>query len=382
MTLLPAFLRLPQLQTRYEFIASPDRQSTVTFVVIAAVLVVVLVLGSMLVRRRSRHLDPQQRQKHGRRVFHRTARNLGLEKHHVALLEQLLRATKVRQPFLVFSNAGMLDDVLKKGVYALQQNTTMKPEDRERRLSYLFQIKQIIERGSRNASGIRSTVTLKAGQSVDILTDKNERFESHVLSNMRNLLALATPSAAGGTAPRWPRGTRLRINFWRDADAGYSFETKVLGYDTLKGSLAMLVHHAKTLRRAQQRRFRRSPLNRPCFFYPIHIVSGEGRRSERRAVVQEHMRLLGSLLDISAGGCSVTSLYPLKPGSLCKIEFELGRRQGISVFGKVKRVRREGTRGGIMHLMFTKMSGAYLNQIYLYVYDYSPPPRRFVPASR
>ena len=111
------------------------------------------------------------------------------------------------------------------------------------------------------------------------------------------------------------------------------------------------------------------------------MVTVEGKRNERRAVVQEHMRLLGNLLDISAGGCSITSLYPLKPGSLCKIEFELGRRQHLSVFGKIKRVRRQSRRGGIMHVMFTKMSTAFLNQIYLYVYDYAPP-RRFAPSPR
>jgi hypothetical protein len=27
----------------------------------------------------------------------------------------------------------------------------------------------------------------------------------------------------------------------------------------------------------------------------------------------------------------------------------------------------------VMHVMFTKLSSHYLNQIYLYVYDYSPP---------
>jgi len=381
MLILEGLAGLTLLQTRYEFLATPDRRSTWIFVIVAAALAIVLVLGSVLVRRRSRNLDPQQRQKYGRRVFHRTAKNIGLQKHHVALLEQVLRATKVRQPFLVFSSPAMLDDVLKKGVYALQQSTTMKPEDRERRMSHLFQIKQIIERNARSGVGVRSTSTLKPGQSVDIVTDKGERFESRVLSNMRDMLALEAPKAPSGTALRWPRGTRIKISFWRDSDAGYTFETKVLGYDTLKGTPGMLVHHAKTLRRAQQRRFRRSSLNRPCFFYPIHLVTAEGKRTERRAVVQAHMRLLGNLLDISAGGCSITSLYPLKPGALCKIEFELGRRQHISVFGKVKRVRRQSSRGGIMHVMFTKMSTSFLNQIYLYVYDYSPP-RRIVPPGR
>ncbi|MBN1837639.1 MAG: hypothetical protein JW820_17415, partial [Spirochaetales bacterium] len=292
--------RLALLQTRYEFLARPDRRSTWIFLSVAAVLMLVFVIAGVLMRRRSRSLDPQQRQKYGRRVFHKTAKNMGLQKHHVALLEQLLRLTKVRQPFLVFSSPSLLDDVLKKGVYALQQNSAMKPEDRERRMSYLFQIKQIIERNARTSSSVRSTVMLKPGQAVDILTDKGERCESRVLSNMRDMLALEVPKGADGAARRWPRGTRIKINFWRESDAGYSFETKVLGYDTLKGTPGLLVHHAKTLRRAQQRRFRRSSLNRPCFFYPIHLVTTQGKRAERRAVVQAHMRLLGNLLDISA----------------------------------------------------------------------------------
>jgi hypothetical protein len=136
----------------------------------------------------------------------------------------------------------------------------------------------------------------------------------------------------------------------------------------------VLVHHAKTLKREQQRKYRRSPIHRPCFFFPVLIVdSGPGRRAGKKAVVQATRRYIGNLVDISAGGCSVNSVYPLKPGSLCKIEFELARRQRITVFGKVKSVRKTGFRGGVMHIMFTKLSSHYLNQIYLYVYEFTPP---------
>jgi c-di-GMP-binding flagellar brake protein YcgR len=178
---------------------------------------------------------------------------------------------------------------------------------------------------------------------------------------------------AGGQI-RWPRGTRVKVNFWRESDAGYAFESKVLGYDKVKGNQCVLVHHARTLKREQQRKYRRSPIHRPCFFFPVLIVdSGTGRRAGKKAVVQTIRRYLGNLIDISAGGCSINSIYPLKPGNLCKIEFELARRQRITVFGKVKRVRKTGFRGGVMHIMFTKLSSHYLNQIYLYVYDFSPP---------
>ena len=362
------------LQTQYEFLYAPDSRSILIFAVIAAVFIGIIVLGGALSRRRNRNLDPEQRRKYGRYVFHRMAKNIGLQKHHIEILEYLVRVCSVRQPFLIFSNTGLLDDMLKKGVYALHQNTKIKEEERERRLTYLFQIKQIIERNARGAGALRSTVMVRSGQSVGITTETGRHYTSRVVSNMKDMVAIAAVNDETGTQMRWPRGTRLKISFWRESDAGYAFESKVLGYERIKGTLCVLLHHARTLRREQQRRFRRSPIHRPCFFFPVLVMeTGSGRRAQKRAVVQTTRRYLGNLLDISAGGCSINSVYPLKSGSLCKIEFELARRQRITVFGKVKRIRKTGYRGGIMHVMFTKLSSHYLNQIYLYVYDFSPP---------
>jgi c-di-GMP-binding flagellar brake protein YcgR len=91
-------------------------------------------------------------------------------------------------------------------------------------------------------------------------------------------------------------------------------------------------------------------------------------------MVQASRRLLGHLLDISAGGCSISSLTPLPAGSLCKVEFEIRRQNRIVVFGKVMRLRgQQSERGGVMHLMFTSVSSQHLNQIYSFVYDYAPP---------
>jgi c-di-GMP-binding flagellar brake protein YcgR len=368
------------LQTQYDFLATPDRRSILIFAIIAAVFLGIIILGGALSRRRNRRFDPEQRRRYGRYVFQRMARNIGLQRHHIEILGYLIRVCNVRQPFLIFSSSGLLDDILKKGIYALHQDTKLKEEERERRLTYLFQIKQIIERNARKGIGVRSTVMMRPGQTVAISPESGGQYNTRVVSNLKDMVALAAVQDVAGNQIRWPRGTRLRINFWRESDAGYAFESKVLGYDRLKGTQCVLVHHARTLKREQQRRYRRSPIHRPCFFFPILIVdSGSGRRAQKRAVVQNTRRYLGNLIDISAGGCSINSVYPLKPGSLCKIEFELARRQRITVFGKVKRTRKTGFRGGVMHIMFTKLSSRYLNQIYLYVYDFSPPRSR-VPA--
>jgi len=362
------------LQAR-PFLPTADNRTTITFLLVAGIVVLFLIVGGLIVSRRRLRTDPESRRRYSRQVFYKMARNLGLSKIHIDYLEYLVRVCKVQQPFLVFSNPGLLDDLLRKGIYSLQQNAALKAEDRERRMAHLFQIKQIIERNAKRAVGLSSTSFLRVGQGLAITPEGGLQYQCRVMSNMRDLLAVSAPASASGGTVRWSRGTRVKLSFWREGDAGYTFQSKVVALDTIKGVPCILIQHSRSLRRAQQRKYRRSPLNRPCFFYPVHIVEQQqGRTTERKALVQANRRLLGHLLDISAGGCSVSSLAPLPAGSLCKLEFEIRRQSRIVVFGKVKRTRgMKSQHGGVMHLMFTTLSSQHLNQIYTFVYGYSPP---------
>jgi len=373
---------LPLLQAGYKFLPTPAT-STIVYVLIAfGVIVVLLVVGGSLSYRRTRYLDPEQRQRFRRAEFERMARDIGLGRQHTEYLEYLIRVCKVKQPFMVFTNAGLLDDILRKGITFLHQNASITQEERERRMAFLFQIKQIIERNAKRGIGINSSHFLKVGQGLAISPEGGGQFQSRVMSNMRDMLALSAPKSEAGTAIRWQRGTRLKLTFWREGDAGYTFQSKLLAYDSIKGQPCLLVQHSRTLRREQQRKFRRTALNRPCFFWAVHIVEEQqGRKTVRRAMIQTNRRVLGHVQDISAGGCAISTLYPLPAGSLCKAEFEITRQNRIVVFGKIKRVRGLGFhRGGVMHLMFTTLSSRHLNQIYSYVYGYAPKIPGPVPA--
>jgi c-di-GMP-binding flagellar brake protein YcgR len=377
-------IALPLLQAGYQFLPTPKAGSIITVLVIAGIVVVLLAVGGILAYRRSHYRDPEQRQRFRTSEFRRTAAGMGLGQQHIEYLEYLIRVCKVKQPFMVFTNAGLLDDVLRKGIFSLHQDTSIKQDERERRMAFLFQIKQIIERNAKRGTGITSSHFLKVGQGVALSLEGGGQFQSRVMSNMRDMLALSAPKNEAGTTLRWQRGTRMKLTFWREGDAGYAFESKVLAYDTIKGVPCLLVQHSKTLRRAQQRKFRRTALNRPCFFFPVHIVEEqEGRKTVRRAMIQTNRRVLGHVQDISAGGCAIATMYPLAAGSLCKAEFEISRQNRITVFGKIKRVRGLGHhRGGVMHLMFTTLSSRHLNQIYSYVYDYAPSSAGRAPAAR
>ncbi len=191
---------------------------------------------------------------------------------------------------------------------------------------------------------------------------------------MKDFLTVSAPAAPAGASTRWMRGTKLAVYLWRDNDAGYSFVSKILGYDTVKGVSSILIQHSKTLRREQRRRSRRRELMRACFYYPIRIAeSDQGRKGDRKAIVEQNMRTLGTVVDLSAGGCAIQSLNPFDKGKLVMIEFDIDKQAPMRAFGKVMHVHRQKTRGGVMHVKFTRVTRQHLNRISEFVYDFSRP---------
>jgi hypothetical protein len=329
--------------------------------------IALLILVGVLVARARRGRTPEEIQRYSRHLFRRTAKSLGLTPPQIDMLERLVAAVKVRQPFLVFSSPALLDDVLRRGLYSIDANREASEEEREARKAIVFGIKQAIERNARRGSVLRSTHLVKPGQVLAVGPEGAAKFQSRVVSNMRDFMTILAPAADGG---RWPRGTPVDIYFWREGDAGYTFRSKVLGYDNVKGSACVLVQHSKALRKEQRRKAKRKELMRACFYYPVRLVDEGG---QRRAVIEHGLRALGTVVDLSTGGCAIQTLSPFEPGRLVMVEFDIERKTPIRAFGKVKGVRRAGPRGGVMHVMYTRVTRQYLNRICEFVYDFSKP---------
>ncbi len=356
------------LQTGFRFIGTGEdsAQNLVWFGVIVGALALLILIGALVSRAR-RGRTPEEMQRYSRHLFRRTAKSLGLTPPQIEALDRLVEAVKVRQPFLVFSSASLLDDVLRRGLSAIEADRTATEEVREARKSILFGIKLAIEANARRGTVLRSTHLVKPGQVLAVGTEGGTKFQSRVVSNMRDFLTILAPAADGG---RWPRGTPVDIYFWREGDAGYTFRSKVLGYDTVKGSGCVLVQHSKTLRKEQRRKAKRKELMRACFYYPVRVADEGG---QRRAVIEHNLRALGTVVDLSTGGCAIQTLSPFEPGRLVMVEFDIERKTPIRAFGKVKGVRRAGPRGGVMHVMYTRVTRQYLNRICEFVYDFSRP---------
>lgn len=360
------------LQSRIQYWPEQNVTSIIFGIAIVLIFVVVLLVGGIMAGKGKKSVASQR--KFNRNVFQRMASNVGLAKTQLESLEKLIKVCKVKQPFLIFSNAGLLDDILKKGIYSVNHNKELSEGDKEKRLNDYYKIKEKLERSSRRGVGITSTNLIRPGQSIVISLPDGTQLQTKIVTNLKRMLVCAIPDELAADSLTWKRGTNIKAHFWRNNDSGYVFASKILGYDSVQGRPTFLIQHSRTLKRNQQRKFRRRPLARSCFFYPIEIVSvGKGRNVRRRAYVQENFKHIGNFLDISAGGCSVNSQAPLERGKLLMIMFEIERGERLTAYGKVRRVTQSKGLFSVMHIMFTKVTSRNLNNIYSYVYNYVQP---------
>lgn len=357
----------PLLQS-VQFFSKPDpTQNLIAIIAISGFLV--LFLGWAVITMRVSNKPGS----YSRGSFRKRAKKLGLVKDEIRLLEQFIKATNFLSPNRALENTRALDGLLKKAIASLDEKTDMPAAEKEARKHVIYTIKQKIETNSQQLKIISSTLSLPINTEVVIRTRSGESYSSFITSNMQSMLGMECPIAEeSGRGFPWQKGEDLGITFVRGGTEVYAFKTKVLGYKRVRGILSVFVEHGKNLKQIQKRRAKRREISRPAIYYPVEIIeTGKGKKVERQAVVNKNRRVLGSLQDISAGGCAILTRSPLPKASLIKVDFETAKGKPVSAYGKVRGASRVPPRGGIMHVQFTNVSRQNLNKIRDYVYEYS-----------
>lgn len=309
--------------------------------------------------------------KYNKRTFRHRAAAMGFTKPEIRTLEYLIKLYKVRSPYNLLRNTETLNSTLRKALLRIEEDIASKDVKEGQKL-ILYRIKQKVELNSEKKEIMAGTKQLKPGQKLHISTPGGVRYPSMVTSNLNNYLGTRIPSDEHGNQIRWRKGTKVLVFFWKSNGQGYSFESKVSGYNNIRGVPSLFLNHSKSIHQAQQRRFRRKQLGKPAYMYAIRIITtGFGKNQQRKAVVDTKSGALATILEVSAGGCSLRSTYPLGPGELMKLEFETFHGQKIVAFGKVKSTSKLHPVGGIMHVMFTKVSRDNINKINAFIYDFS-----------
>ncbi len=349
-----------------------DTTTTIVGITLFAIFAIILIVAGLSSNSGGRTSSSGGRssRKFSRRKFRRHATSRGLSRGEIRVLENLIKKYRVQRPYSLLNNSPSLDATLNRALASLQESSTEEDEREAYKLT-LYRIKQKVERSTRGSKPPSSTRQLRLGQELHISVEET-RYPTKVTSNLQKSLGVQVPTDRHGNEVRWKKWTKVEAFFWRPNGQGFFFDTKILGYNLIRGKSSLFLQHTSGIKEGKQRKFRRKELDRPAYFYPVRVVTqGSGKEQTRKAVVENRRGTLGTILEVSAGGCSIRTTYPLERGQLLKLEFETERNQQVTVFGKVRNMRRLRPSGGIMHIMFTRISRGNLNKLNEYIYSFS-----------
>lgn len=237
-----------------------------------------------------------------------SARERGLNMAQTALLEQIARKARLRQPLLLLTSLSAFDRRI--GNFAKQ----LKGPDRDATLEQLGEIRFALgfDRTPLDVP-LHATRQLLVGQRLQIYPARGDRggFAQCVLvsADQRGLSAVPLLRRDEERLCNLEPGERLKVRFWREGDTEYRFRSTVL--ECVPETTTLVIGHVDKLERIQKRDFFRLEVQ---FELSLAIVS---ETSEPESELQESVS--GTVVDISGGGLGLFSAQALEVGTLLQI---------------------------------------------------------------
>jgi c-di-GMP-binding flagellar brake protein YcgR len=302
-------------------------------------------------------------------AFRRAARASGLAEEEVRFLEEFGRALGLTNPDFVFRNPQKLDAFFKDAYRRIEKAAESETIAEERK-ARLFAARESLTHASAQGGSVRSTRQLGRGAPLTFIAPGEESYPSVILAVEPSGLAVEPVADSYGEALRFRRGTKLSCYFYAKGHQGYQFATRVIGWEKIGGKDAMVLAHSESVSALPARRYARREMRAPCTFYRVAVTAGQAKGRGKTNAKVENIPYPGTIVDISAGGLGIQSANPLSAGEFVKIVFNTGGG-AQSAFGKILRMNKAKSLGGVMHLQFVKISRQGLNAVLSYVYGYA-----------
>jgi hypothetical protein len=345
--------------------------ATILLVVIGAVIVISLAVGFIrngIQGGGGRGRTAVTPRKFNAFTLRRIANTYGLDKDQTHLLEFVFRNDSVSDPERVMRNAALLDKHFKRAYRTIEQNAETE-EEAQQRLVGLFSLRNAIE-GNPAGGGSAASTSQLAENTAAVLSTGKESYPVRVISAKGEFVVVESPRNALGTPVRIPKGSKVSLSFFTKSSKGFSFDSKVVAAaDTPHGPGLQLSHSGKAKALAQ-RRYRRKQVVASCVFYFVFVETAKTGNKKVPKLMVDSRRFVGTIQDISIGGCSIKTSAPVQVGSRLKIDIDYSDDSTITVLGQALRTNRTGAVGTIIHIKFLKVPRKAFNNINALVFGY------------
>lgn len=307
--------------------------------------------------------------KFSRWALKRAAAQYGLGKEQNELLESIFRKGGINDPESALRSPQLIDRLFKRTYREIEKSSETE-QMAEYHKALLFSIRSRVDASQLGGTIISSTHRLADNMAATLSDQKENSYPIRIISAKGDQLITECPKNAVGTIIRFSRGAKVKLSFYAKSSQGYRIETRVIGMLQTPRGPALQLSHTDKVSALPNRRFKRIQTHLSCFFSYVRIEERMvGRKKVRKSHVDDR-HSLGTILDISAGGCAIKSAAALANGSFLKIEFEDIQDRTLAVLGRVIRTNRTHSIGGIMHIQFVKVPRKSLNAIQAMVYEY------------
>jgi len=280
------------------------------------------------------------------------------------LLRTVAVENRLRNPTSLFWSERTLDRCIRGTIINFRAQGKEEDENSVAFLNKLFEFRKKVEFNQpKYRLGIQSSRSMVAQQPLRItLPGVQGAYQAKVVENMRRYMAISYPE--GKVLPTgfsW-KSQKVNVYFWRVDDAGYYFESKVLG-DYLDRKFPILhIAHSDQLIRTQRRNSVRAELDATGRVFPLKSLKDADESFGSPGGYKCKM------VDISEDGAAVLIGGRAKPGLPVKIETEAGESRMV-LSGVVKGVTfKESKNVSILHIQANPPSPAMKNVILTYVY--------------
>ncbi len=289
----------------------------------------------------------------------------GFSFREVNLLRRVAVENNLKNPTSLFWSERTLDRCIRSTIVRFRSRGEEDSEHAADFLSKLYDYRKRVEFSQpKYRLGLRSTRNVNKGQPIKItFAGASGAFSSRVVENMRKYLAISYPEG-----PKLPpgytwQGQRISVYFWRKEDAGYYFESKVVG-DYLDRKYPILhIQHADQIVRTQKRKSVRAELKTEGRLFPLRSIDQANETVEKAGGYR------GRMVDISEDGAAIMVGGKAKPGLPVKIQTRVNDRD-VVLSGTVKGVSyKQKQNVSVLHIEARPPSRQIRNTILTYVYN-------------
>lgn len=296
--------------------------------------------------------------------FYVRGKESGFSVGEVNLLRRVAIENKLKNPTSLFWSVKTLDRCIRSAIIGFRAAGSENDQKSQEFLNKLFDFRRRVEFDQpKYRLGIASTRSIAPGQTFKIVLDGGGIYLSKLIENNRKHLAITYPR--GNPLPpgfTW-RDQELKLHFWRKEDAGYFFESKVIG-DYLDRKVPILhVSHSDNLIRAQKRRSVRKTANLPATLFPLRSIQQANETVETRGGYR------CKLIDISEDGAALAIGGRAKAGLPVKLQAKLNG-EPVVLSGIIKSVTfRQKNNASILHLEAKPAGVGMRTRILTFVYE-------------